>query len=179
MWVLQRCRTELGVVLTTPTVSVVLTPERAHWGKGVAIAALKRTVAAVFGDLKGVECVEADVDNAASRRALKKAGFQRQAVLRGYCVVKGRLRDMGIYNIISAAARALPRASLREPRCDRSPWPPLAGHRSSTRASSVEGAPHEGALPQLCAMPPRQRGGGRRLVGCETGGGKDNVRRLD
>jgi RimJ/RimL family protein N-acetyltransferase len=87
-----RCRAELGVVLA-----------RAHWGKGVATAALKRTVAAVFGDLEGVERVEAlvDVDNAASRRALEKAGFQREAVLRSYCVVKGRLRDMVIYSFIS------------------------------------------------------------------------------
>ncbi|RCV40485.1 hypothetical protein SETIT_9G057800v2 [Setaria italica] len=87
-----RCRAELGIVLA-----------RAHWGKGVATAALKRTVAAVFGDLEGVERVEAvvDVDNAASQRALEKAGFQREAVLRSYCVVKGRLRDMVIYSFIS------------------------------------------------------------------------------
>ncbi|KAF8659310.1 hypothetical protein HU200_058511 [Digitaria exilis] len=87
-----RCRAELGVVVA-----------RAHWGKGVATAALKRTVAAVFADLDGVERVEAlvDVDNAASRRALEKAGFQREAVLRSYCVVKGRLRDMVIYSFIS------------------------------------------------------------------------------
>ncbi|PUZ36626.1 hypothetical protein GQ55_9G053300 [Panicum hallii var. hallii] len=87
-----RCRAELGVVLA-----------RAHWGKGVAAAALKRTVAAAFGDLEGVERVEAlvDVDNAASQRALEKAGFQREAVLRSYCVVKGRIRDMVIYSFIS------------------------------------------------------------------------------
>ncbi|KAJ1293236.1 hypothetical protein BS78_01G052900 [Paspalum vaginatum] len=87
-----RCRAELGVVLA-----------RAHWGKGVATAALKRAVTAVFGDLEGVERVEAlvDVDNAAAQRALEKAGFQREAVLRSYCVVKGRLRDMVVYSFIS------------------------------------------------------------------------------
>uniref|UniRef100_A0A0A9CT05 N-acetyltransferase domain-containing protein n=1 Tax=Arundo donax TaxID=35708 RepID=A0A0A9CT05_ARUDO len=87
-----RCRAELGIVVA-----------RAHWGKGVATAALKRTVAAVFGDLEGVERVEAlvDVENAASQRALEKAGFQREAVLRNYCLVKGRLRDMAIYSFIS------------------------------------------------------------------------------
>ncbi|KAL6894238.1 hypothetical protein ACP4OV_008336 [Aristida adscensionis] len=89
-----RCRAALGVVLA-----------RAHWGKGVATAALKRTVAAVFGDLEGVERVEAlvGVDDAASQRALEKAGFQREAVLRSYsyCVVKGSLRDMVIYSFIS------------------------------------------------------------------------------
>jgi len=87
-----RCRAELCVVVA-----------RAHWGKGVATAALKRAVAAVFGDLEGVERVEAlvDADNAASQRALEKAGFQREAVLRSYCVVKGRLRDMVVYSFIS------------------------------------------------------------------------------
>ncbi|TVU44637.1 hypothetical protein EJB05_04083, partial [Eragrostis curvula] len=87
-----RCRAELCVVLA-----------RAHWGKGVATAAPKRAVAAVFGDLDGVERVEAlvDVDNAASQRALEKAGFTREAVLRSYCVVKGRLRDMVMYSFIS------------------------------------------------------------------------------
>ena len=69
----------------------------------MATAALKRAVATVFGDLDGVERVEAlvDADNAASQRALEKAGFQREAVLRSYCVVKGRLRDMVIYSFIS------------------------------------------------------------------------------
>ncbi|GJM96890.1 hypothetical protein PR202_ga13764 [Eleusine coracana subsp. coracana] len=87
-----RCRAELGVVVA-----------RAHWGKGVATAALKRAVAAVFGDLDGVERVEALVDgeNAASQRALEKAGFTREAVLRSYCMVKDRLRDMVVYSFIS------------------------------------------------------------------------------
>ncbi|KAK3145820.1 hypothetical protein QOZ80_3BG0257970 [Eleusine coracana subsp. coracana] len=76
---------------------------RAHWGKGVATAALKQAVAAVFGDLDGVERIEAlvDAENAASQRALEKAGFTREAVLRSYCVVKGRLRDMVVYSFIS------------------------------------------------------------------------------
>jgi RimJ/RimL family protein N-acetyltransferase len=32
---------------------------------------------------------------------LEKAGFQWEAVLRSYCVVKGRLRDMVVYSVIS------------------------------------------------------------------------------
>uniref|UniRef100_J3LTM8 N-acetyltransferase domain-containing protein n=1 Tax=Oryza brachyantha TaxID=4533 RepID=J3LTM8_ORYBR len=70
---------------------------------GVATAALKRALATAFADLPGVERVEAlvDVDNAASRRALEKAGFHQEAVLRSYCVVNGRLRDMVIYSFIS------------------------------------------------------------------------------
>jgi RimJ/RimL family protein N-acetyltransferase len=72
----------------------------------VATEALKRTVTAVFGDLEGVKRIKADIDNATSRRALEKAEFQREAVhvLRSYCVVKGRLRDMVIYSFISIAA---------------------------------------------------------------------------
>ncbi|KAG8098512.1 hypothetical protein GUJ93_ZPchr0013g35350 [Zizania palustris] len=87
-----RCRAELGITLA-----------RAHWGMGVATAALKRVLATVYADLDGVERVEAlvDVDNAAARRALEKAGFQQEAVMRSYCVVKGLLRDMVIYSFIS------------------------------------------------------------------------------
>jgi RimJ/RimL family protein N-acetyltransferase len=85
-------RAELGYVLA-----------RAHWGKGVATAAVKRTLATVFGEVEGLESVEAlvDVANPASQRVLEKAGFTREAVLRSYCVVKGRLRDMVIYSFIS------------------------------------------------------------------------------
>lgn len=87
------CRAELRVVLA-----------RAHRGKGVATAAARRAVSAAFGDLPGVERVEALVDvdhNAAARRVLEKAGFQREAVLRSYRVVKGRLRDVAVYSFIS------------------------------------------------------------------------------
>ncbi|BAS86817.1 Os03g0794200, partial [Oryza sativa Japonica Group] len=86
------CRAELGYVVA-----------RAHWGKGVATAAVKRVVAAVFGEVEGLERVEAlvDVRNAASQRVLEKAGFRREAVLRSYCVLKGEVRDMVIYSFIS------------------------------------------------------------------------------
>ncbi|XP_052147807.1 uncharacterized protein LOC127766723 [Oryza glaberrima] len=100
--------TPVGAVSVTPTADrcraeVAVAVARAHWGKGVATAALRRALAAAFADLDGVERVEAlvDVGNAASRRALEKAGFQQEAVLRSYCVVKGQLRDMVIYSFIS------------------------------------------------------------------------------
>uniref|UniRef100_A0A0E0KK43 N-acetyltransferase domain-containing protein n=1 Tax=Oryza punctata TaxID=4537 RepID=A0A0E0KK43_ORYPU len=98
----------VGAVSVTPTADrcraeVAVAVARAHWGNGVATAALRRALATAFADLDGVERVEAlvDVDNAASRRELEKAGFQQEAVLRSYCVVKGRLRDMVIYSFIS------------------------------------------------------------------------------
>uniref|UniRef100_A0A0D9VZT6 N-acetyltransferase domain-containing protein n=1 Tax=Leersia perrieri TaxID=77586 RepID=A0A0D9VZT6_9ORYZ len=86
------CRAELGYVLA-----------RAHWGKGVATAAVRRVVATVFGEVEGLERVEAlvDVRNAASQRVLEKAGFRREAVLRKYCVLKGDVKDMIIYSFLS------------------------------------------------------------------------------
>ncbi|KAM0839965.1 hypothetical protein ACQ4PT_059967 [Festuca glaucescens] len=86
------CRAELGYVLA-----------RAHWGKGVATAAVRLAVAQVFGEVEGLLRVEAlvDVPNVASQRVLEKAGFTREAVLRRYCVLKGRVRDMVIHSFIS------------------------------------------------------------------------------
>ena len=86
------CRAELGYVLA-----------RAHWGKGVATAAVRRAVAEVFGEVEGLLRVEAlvDVVNVASQRVLEKAGFRREAVLRRYCVLKGDVKDMVIHSFIS------------------------------------------------------------------------------
>ncbi|XP_062214350.1 uncharacterized protein LOC133915268 [Phragmites australis] len=85
------CRAELGYVLA-----------RAHWGKGVATAAVKRTVATVFGEVEGLERLEAlvDVANPASQRVLEKAGFSREAVLRKYGFVKGTVKDMVMFSFI-------------------------------------------------------------------------------
>jgi RimJ/RimL family protein N-acetyltransferase len=86
------CRAELGDVLA-----------RAHWGKGVATAAVRLAVSAVFGEVEGQLRVEAlvDVPNVASQRVLEKAGFTREAVLRRYCVLKGDVKDMVIHSFIS------------------------------------------------------------------------------
>ncbi|KQK12768.2 hypothetical protein BRADI_1g05817v3 [Brachypodium distachyon] len=86
------CRAELGYVLA-----------RAHWGKGVATAAVRRALGAVFEEVEGLERVEALVDarNAASQRVLEKAGFTREALLRRYCVLKGDVKDMVIYSFVS------------------------------------------------------------------------------
>uniref|UniRef100_K4AKU0 N-acetyltransferase domain-containing protein n=1 Tax=Setaria italica TaxID=4555 RepID=K4AKU0_SETIT len=67
------CRAELGYVLA-----------HAHWGRGVATAAAKRTVAAVFGEVEGLERVEALVDlaNPASQRVLEKAVLRKYGVVR-------------------------------------------------------------------------------------------------
>ncbi|TVU44639.1 hypothetical protein EJB05_04085, partial [Eragrostis curvula] len=85
------CRAELSYLLA-----------RAHWGKGVATAAVMRTVATVFGEMKGLERVEAlvEVANRASQRVLEKAGFTREAVLRKYGVVEGVVKDMVMFSFI-------------------------------------------------------------------------------
>lgn len=87
-----RCRGELGYVLA-----------RAHWGKGVATAAVRRALATVFGEVEGLVRVEAlvDVDNAASQRVVEKAGFRREGVLRRHYWHKGRVRDLVVYSFVS------------------------------------------------------------------------------
>lgn len=87
-----RCRAEVGMALA-----------RAHQGRGVAAAALRRAATAAFGDLEGVERVEAlvDADDAASRRALEDAGFRAEAVLRSHRGVDGCLTDVAVYSLIS------------------------------------------------------------------------------
>ncbi|XP_051177787.1 uncharacterized protein [Lolium perenne] len=86
------CRGELGYVLA-----------RAHWGQGVATAAVRRALAAVFGEVEGLARVEAlvDVDNAASHRVVEKAGFRREGVLRRHYWHKGRARDVVMYSFVS------------------------------------------------------------------------------
>ncbi|CAM0876821.1 unnamed protein product [Alopecurus aequalis] len=87
------CRGELGYVVA-----------RAHWGRGVATAAVRRALAAVFsGEVEGLVRVEAlvDVDNAASRRVVEKAGFRREGVLRRHYWHKGRARDLVMYSFVS------------------------------------------------------------------------------
>ncbi|KAM0856955.1 hypothetical protein ACQ4PT_048779 [Festuca glaucescens] len=86
------CRGELGYVLA-----------RADWGKGVGTAAVRRALAAVFGEVEGLARVEAlvDVDNAASHRVVEKAGFRREGVLRRHYWHKGRARDLVMYSFVS------------------------------------------------------------------------------
>jgi RimJ/RimL family protein N-acetyltransferase len=88
-----RCRAEVGIVLA-----------RAHWGEGAtATAALRRAVSAAFGELEGVERVEAlvDADDAAARRVLEDARFRLEAVLRSYRALEGRLRDVAVFSVVS------------------------------------------------------------------------------
>nr|CAD1841675.1 unnamed protein product [Ananas comosus var. bracteatus] len=67
----------------------------AHWGRGIATAALRAAAAAAFAEWLQLDRLEAvaDVENLASQRVLEKAGFRREGVLRKYVRLKGRRRE--------------------------------------------------------------------------------------
>lgn len=78
-------------------VGIWLLPE--HRGKGHGSVA-QRMVAAYLFDVTKAERVEAstEFDNIAEQRALEKAGFTREGVLRHACFRGGRWRDMVMYS---------------------------------------------------------------------------------
>ncbi|XP_044360725.1 uncharacterized N-acetyltransferase p20 isoform X2 [Triticum aestivum] len=94
-----------------------------HWGRGIASAAIRMVtplagnpggapvVGRVFEELPGLGRLEAvtDVGNARSQRALEKAGFQREGVLRSYIVRPGagdgEARDAAVYSFLSSDPR--------------------------------------------------------------------------
>lgn len=73
------------------------------WGRGIATEAVRMATAAAFEEWADLERVEAmaDAENPASQRVLEKAGFVREAVLRRYLVLKGKIRDMVMYSFVS------------------------------------------------------------------------------
>ena len=87
-----RCRGELGYVLGSK-----------YWGKGIATKAVKMVASTIFKEWPHLERLEAlvDVENGGSQRVLEKAGFQREGLLRKFCILKGRTRDMVIYSLLS------------------------------------------------------------------------------
>ena len=87
-----RCRGELGYVLASK-----------YWGKGIATKAVKMVASTIFKEWPHLERLEAlvDVENGGSQRVLEKAGFQREGLLRKFCILKGRTRDMLIYSLLS------------------------------------------------------------------------------
>ncbi|KAF9605095.1 hypothetical protein IFM89_013765 [Coptis chinensis] len=80
-----RCRGELGYVLASK-----------YWGQGIATQAVKLVVDCIFKEWPYLERLEGlvDVQNMGSGRVLEKAGFQKEGVLRKYCILKGSTRDM-------------------------------------------------------------------------------------
>jgi RimJ/RimL family protein N-acetyltransferase len=74
-----------------------------YWGKGIATIAVKQVVEVAFKEFPYLERLEAqvNVENVASQRVLEKAGFQREGVLRKYCFIKGKSRDMVMFSVLS------------------------------------------------------------------------------
>ncbi|MFC9281313.1 GNAT family N-acetyltransferase [Streptomyces collinus] len=78
----------------------LLTAER---GKGYGKHAQRRLVEYLFAHTK-VNRIEAgtEVTNIAEQRALERAGFTREGVLRGACFRAGAWRDMVMYSVLRA-----------------------------------------------------------------------------
>ncbi|KAK9137383.1 hypothetical protein Sjap_007977 [Stephania japonica] len=89
---IDRCRAELGYLLASE-----------YWGRGVATAAVRMVASEIFEEWRHLERLEAlvDVENGGSMRVLEKAGFVREGLLRRYCVLKGRTRDMVMFSMLN------------------------------------------------------------------------------
>jgi RimJ/RimL family protein N-acetyltransferase len=76
-------------------------------GRGAGTAAQRLLVRYLFAHTQ-VARVEAatEVENIAERRALEKAGFTREGVMRGYSFRDGHWRDMVLYSVLRGEADA-------------------------------------------------------------------------
>ncbi|KAK9137388.1 hypothetical protein Sjap_007982 [Stephania japonica] len=87
-----RCKGMLGCALAAE-----------YWNRGVATMAVEMVVGEIFEEWPHLERLEAfvDVENGGSMRVLEKAGFVREGLLRRYCVLKGRTRDMVMFSMLN------------------------------------------------------------------------------
>jgi [ribosomal protein S5]-alanine N-acetyltransferase len=84
---IERCSAEVGYWLGA-----------AHWGRGIATAALKRVCAYAFEDLELLRVFATPmVWNPASCRVLEKSGFAREGVMANACIKDGKVVDMALY----------------------------------------------------------------------------------
>lgn len=81
-----------------------------YWGKGITTVALKIAVSEVFKDYPDLVRLQAFtmVENRASQRVLEKAGFTKEGLLRKYTIIKGRLRDLVSYSLLSTDMNQVP-----------------------------------------------------------------------
>jgi len=88
---IERCSAEVGYWLGA-----------AHWGQGIATAAVQRICRYAFEDLGLLRIFATPIVwNAASFRVLEKAGFAREGVMRNACIKDGHVMDMALYaNIV-------------------------------------------------------------------------------
>jgi RimJ/RimL family protein N-acetyltransferase len=91
----------------TGSVAVSVFPEGR--GQGVAPAALQLIARWAIAE-RGFQRVEAEADvaNAASRRAIEKAGFVREGILRGHCETHGVRHDCEMFALVRADLTGAP-----------------------------------------------------------------------
>ncbi|MET8325507.1 GNAT family N-acetyltransferase [Streptomyces sp. NPDC005181] len=77
--------------------------DRAHWGRGLATAALRALLDAVP---ERPLHARAAADNAGSRRVLEKCGFTVTGKDRGFAQARGELTDELLFTLASPAGRA-------------------------------------------------------------------------
>jgi RimJ/RimL family protein N-acetyltransferase len=77
-------------------------------GRGLASRAAQLASAYAFAEL-GVERIELhiEVDNMASRRVARKAGFSEEGILRSPALIGGQRRDMVVYSRLGLNARGV------------------------------------------------------------------------
>ena len=74
-----------------------------YWGWGITTLAVKRAVSSAFEEFPDLERIEGivDVNNKASQRALEKAGFLKEGVLRKYLCINEETIDFAMYSLLS------------------------------------------------------------------------------
>lgn len=71
------------------------------WGQGIAVRAIKAATSYAFGKFDIVRIyAEPFADNIRSRRALEKAGFSLEAILKKYVIKNGIIKDSCIYSVL-------------------------------------------------------------------------------
>ncbi|KAJ4744769.1 Acyl-CoA N-acyltransferases (NAT) superfamily protein [Rhynchospora pubera] len=90
----RQCCAELGYVLAWQ-----------YWGRGITTKAVKLVLGTIFGDMEGVERLEALVlvQNVGSQKVLEKAGFTKEGILKKYLIHKGKISDIVMYSFIPTA----------------------------------------------------------------------------
>jgi len=72
-----------------------------YWGKGIATKAIKAVVSYAFRSFDIVRIyAEPFADNPASRKALEKAGFILEAILKKNVIKNGVIKDSCIYSVL-------------------------------------------------------------------------------
>ncbi|RYQ99398.1 hypothetical protein Ahy_B07g087348 [Arachis hypogaea] len=87
-----RCKADIGYAVAAD-----------YWGQGIATKAVKMAVPQVFNDLSYLVRLQAftSPENKASQRALEKAGFLKEGLLRKYTYFKGNIKDSVVFSFLS------------------------------------------------------------------------------